>query len=54
MSKTCTLDSGINDCPFFRKENNNCTNKRKCSFQKSDTAQTEYKREERWYEKYYK
>lgn len=53
----CTLEADINQCQYYNRENKRCTNQNKCSFQEekeTQTYQSRYSREERWYEKYYK
>lgn len=50
----CELDEELNNCKCF--DNGLCKNKNKCSFQMSELrANTEkHKREEKWFEKYYR
>ncbi len=50
----CTLESDINSCPHFQKENSLCKYKEKCSYQFVPIEKEPYVRKERWYEKFYK
>lgn len=50
----CTMDEDINKCPHFDKNTKLCCYKMECTFQQVEESVLEYKREERWYEKYYK
>lgn len=52
----CTLDSNINNCPFYKIKTSECNNEKECSFKEKDKSNKtgEYVREERWYEKYYR
>lgn len=51
----CGLDEDINKCKFYDKENRDCHNPNKCSYQEvNNISNPGYIRKERWYEKYYK
>ena len=52
----CEMPNDINECPFFIQNDQKCSYQNKCSFQqlKIEESESNYKREPRWYEKYYK
>ena len=56
----CTLEVAINTCPHYDSESRTCTaNETACSFRKAGNEpavkrSTEYRREPRWYEQYYR
>lgn len=52
--KKCKLPPDINSCQFYNQPDEACINPGKCSFQYVEVAKpSNYKREERWFEKYY-
>lgn len=54
----CTLDKELNECPYYKADDQSCHSENPCSFSRSDEEHSpktgQYIREERWYEKYYK
>ncbi len=52
----CEMPNDINECPYFIQDGQKCSYQNKCSFQQLQIEESEvsYKREPRWYEKYYR
>lgn len=52
----CALAKDVNECPYYNKEDEECSNEGNCSFKASGEGQVreKYIRKERWYEKYYR
>lgn len=51
----CSLSKDINNCPFCNLDKMECNkDDTKCAFQVKEEQNEVYKREARWYEKYYK
>lgn len=49
----CSLDENLNKCSFYNK--GKCLNKdNKCGFQIRNTKLNSQKKEEKWFEKYYR
>ena len=50
----CTLDADLHECPYLKRETLSCIRGEHCSFRQKKETREPYKREPRWYEKYYK
>lgn len=50
----CTLDADLHECPYLEREILTCVRGEYCCFRKKKEIHEPYKREPRWYEKYYK